>query len=127
MFPRSNGTFMFTFCTDRKDYSRQALDWLSMMSFDPRFKNKTMRTIVNGEKEIQTQSGTYRVDGFVDCGDKKWCLEYNGCRQGYKLYLGFFFQYFYSIFVNVTIKDFIIALNAHKFQLKTQRKVMKEK
>ena len=83
--PRGDGFFAKTLCSERKDFSWEALDWLNYMSDDPRFANTsggfhTIRCIINGEKRVKTSAGEYRVDGYVETSDQIYLLEYNGCR-----------------------------------------------
>ena len=83
--PIGNGLFSRRLCSERRDFSWEALDWLNYMSDDPRFSKATggfynIRCIINGEKSVKTSLGTYRVDGYVETSDQIYLLEYNGCR-----------------------------------------------
>ena len=82
--PQLNGYFSRRFCSDRKDFSLDSLDWLNYMSDDPRFAKPaggfyTMRCIVNGEKSVKTSQGSFRVDGYVSTPNRQYMLEFNGC------------------------------------------------
>ena len=85
-----SGDYSRIFATSRKDYSKQSLDFLNWISFDDRFRKNdnefyTMRCVINGEKKVQTPEGTFRVDGYVETSDTRYCLEFYGCRVGLKI------------------------------------------
>ena len=84
-----SGDYSRKFATSRKDYSKQSLDFLNWISFDEMFRKNesefyTMRCVINGEKRVQTPEGTFRVDGYVETSDTRYCLEFYGCSVGLK-------------------------------------------
>ena len=79
-----NGSYSRTLATSRKDYSWQALDYINFMG-NTKFRNYTMRSVINGEKKITTPEGVFRVDGYCETPEGRFCLEFYGCRERLKL------------------------------------------
>ena len=83
--PCNDELFRKTLCTDRKDFSFEALDYLSYMSDDPRFQRPDgsfylIRCVINGEKTVETSKGKFKVDGYVETHEGIYLIEYQGCR-----------------------------------------------
>lgn len=78
-YSKSDGTFNHKLATERTDFSFEALDFINYLSLE-RFKGQKIHCIINGEKEITTQSGIYKVDGYIEFDSKTFFIEYNGCR-----------------------------------------------
>ena len=76
--------FDFEFAGNESGWSKNALDWLSFMAWDERFKkNETEKYVlqcaVTGEVELKIDGHDYRVDGFVKTPEKTYILEFLGC------------------------------------------------
>ena len=80
----NNAKFDFEFAGDESGWSKNALDWLSFMAWDVRFKRNatekyTLQCAVTGEKQIKVDGRYYRVDGYVETASKIYILEFFGC------------------------------------------------
>ena len=74
---KPNGTFSHELATDRKDYSKIALDYLNYVGT---YFDHPLRTIITGEKVVTVNGQNYRVDGFVEHKGINYFVEFHGCR-----------------------------------------------
>ena len=80
----NKGLLDFEFAGNPHGWSKECLDWLSYMAWDPRFKKSDqeqylMQSAVTGEYELEYEGQTYRVDGAVQTPNKIYFLEFFGC------------------------------------------------
>ena len=78
------GSLDFEFAGNPSGWSKESLNWLSYMAWDPRFKKSDneqylMQSAVTGEYELEYEGKTYRVDGMVKTPNKTYFLEFFGC------------------------------------------------
>ena len=78
------GNLDFEIAGSPHGWSKESLNWLSYMSWDPRFKKSEteqyrMHSAVTGEYKIQFEGRYYKVDGMVQTPEKMYLLEFFGC------------------------------------------------
>ena len=83
---RVENTFSHKILFDQKGWSKKCIDWLNFESYNNRFLKPDgseyyrMMSAITGEYKFTYKAEEYSVDGFVQTGDRKWFLEFYGCR-----------------------------------------------
>ena len=80
----NQNNFDFELAGSSANWSTDALQWLSFMSHDKRFKAADgskyfLHTAISGEYEIEIEGHNFKIDGMVETPHKKYFLEYFGC------------------------------------------------
>ena len=75
-----DGTFSCKLMQTRVGWSVESIHWLDYMQSLPTFKGHQIQHALNvGEKTVFVGDKSYKVDGYVEIGDKSFILQYDGC------------------------------------------------
>lgn len=78
-YTRNNDSFKWDLATGKTFWSMESLHYLNFLS-ETKFQGQIIQSVVTGEKIVETRSGNFSVDGYINFEGEDYFIEFMGCR-----------------------------------------------